>query len=263
MAQKSFKLIIYSMVCIVMHCCQNKNFPSENLSMPELKNTVVFEILNTSLFYSWNADLEFQPQILKFKLINKSNQAYALSINDDLPFPYSNYEMYYKNRDYYFEDHSNSPLLRIFEKNNTIVNFDLGVLLDLSEILKVDTLVGSSNKFVENMIVLNPHEEKLMEMKISLPTMFVENFESEGKVFKDYVFTYDMFELDGYTADLFMILDSSWIKKVPEEKTAEFQKNNIKMFTGTISSNKIPVLLKGGSPHEQNEENSERKNVNE
>lgn len=236
------------MVCIAMHCCQNKHLPNKN--KPESKNTVVFEILNTSLFYSWETDLAFQPQILKFKLINKSNRTYALSINSDLPFPYSNYEMYSQNRDYYFEDHSNSPLLRIFEKNNTIVNFDLGGFVGLSEILKADSLVEVNNrKFLEDIIILNPYEEKLMEMKISLPSLFVENFVSGGKVFKDFVFAYDMFELDGYTADLFMIVDSTWIKNIPEEKTAEFQKNNIKMFTGTISSNKIPVLLKGGSPN--------------
>lgn len=233
-----------------------------NLEQTEI---IKFEIENTSLFYSWTAEIGLEPQIVKFQLINMSNQTYVIPFRDDLFFMYDNIEMYYNDKDYYIEEYLTCPLLRIFDKNDNVVPMGLGGSFGQTEIIKADsTLIDTDKKFIENIIVLKPYEKKLIEMEIALPIHYVGDLVSRNDVRLHTFFVYQIFEKDGYTADLFMIVDSTWIKKIPEEKIAEFEKNNIKMFTGTISSNRIPVLLKDSpvSSPEQKETKVDRKNDN-
>ena len=55
------------------------------------------------------------------------------------------------------------------------------------------------------------------------------------------------------------------MEEITKEKKAIFEKKNIQLFNGEISSNKIPVLLRETDApyHEQKEKNVERKDENE
>lgn len=244
------KIILFIGVCLIFTTCQKQILLNEeDYSIKQNNERIIFILDNDSLYYSFDPDFGFKPQYVKFRIINNSSESVAVPFSNEFFLPFEKIEYYdgNANRKSNYENNYINPLLRIIDSQNTVVEMSPGGFVGATTIKDIATKYKKMEDYVsEKIIILKPKEEKQVEIAVTLPIYIIKeliHLESK-RLIENSTYTYEMYEKDKYYCDVFMKIDSTWIRDISNAKMTLLKKENIKLFTGELISNRIPVMLK-------------------
>lgn len=242
------KILLSAGICLIFTTCQKQILLNKkSYSLKQNNERIIFQLDNDSLYYSFDPNFGFKPQYVKFRIINNSNDTLAFPFNDEFFLPFEKIEYYdgNANRRANYENNYINPLLRIIDSQNRVVEMSPGGFVGATTIKDITNKYQKIDEYVsEKIIILKPKEEKQVEIPVTLPIYIIkELIHLETKhIIENSSYMYEMFEKDKFDCDVFIKIDSSWIKDINESKMAILKKENIKLFTGEIVSNRIPVV---------------------
>ena len=247
-------------ICLVFWSISLLSCKNEKLK----NNNVILEILNEELYsnskyvdnhssnqsYQNNDDRENATNILIYKLTNSSSENYLFIIDADEFFedPFSGY-------DYNHIEITDKDNIKRSGGGNDILwseeNSDVGSLLNCKSYndsirrLNFELKGGNLNNYniqtdyVKNSFVLHPNETKTFKSIIRLPILS----EISPKTYASQI-TVNPISPD----DKFNIVynwDAEKIKNALQDyQLQELKDNNVKIFNGTLTSNKVPLKTK-------------------